>query len=71
MPEKDYLKIIGKNIVELRKKKKLSSYKLSLECDMEKSNLIPIEKGRINVTIKTLCKIADALEVPLEEILKF
>jgi len=71
MDEKDYLEIIGKNIVELRKKKKMSSNKLALECGMDKSNLIPIEKGRINVTIRTLVKIAEGLDVPLEDILKF
>lgn len=71
MEEKEYLKSIGKNITVLRKKKKWSSQKLALECNMEKSNIIPIEKGRINVTIKTLYRIAVALEVELSELLQF
>jgi transcriptional regulator with XRE-family HTH domain len=35
---------------------------------MEKSNLIPIEKGRINATAITLLKIAKALGVEVKEL---
>ena len=34
---------------------------------MEKSNLISIEKDRINVTVSTLLKIANVLEVEVGE----
>lgn len=64
----DYLKIIGTNITKIRKKKGLTTKELGYLCDMEKSNLIPIEKGRINVTISTLVKIAKSLEVDLREL---
>lgn len=67
--EIDYLKVIGNNIAKLRKKKGLTSKELGDLCDIEKSNLIPIEKGRINVTITTLIKIAKALEVDLKSFL--
>jgi transcriptional regulator with XRE-family HTH domain len=36
---------------------------------MEKSNIIPIEKGRINVTIATLKRIGDALGVDFKDLL--
>jgi len=71
MDKKDYLIIIGKNITEIRKRQGLSTNKLANLCEIEKSNLIPIEKGRINVTIKTLIKISEALNVGLQEILNF
>jgi transcriptional regulator with XRE-family HTH domain len=70
MTEKDYLILIGKNIAKIRKQRGLTSKELGYQCDIEKSNLIPIEKGRINVTIGTLVKIAKALEVDIGELLK-
>ncbi len=71
MEDKDYLQLIGKNITEIRKRQNLSTNELASLCEMDKSNLIPIEKGRINVTINTLLRIAKALDMPLEELLKF
>jgi transcriptional regulator with XRE-family HTH domain len=62
----DYLKLIGANITKIRKKRGITSKALGDLCDIEKSNLIPIEKGRINVTINTLVKIANALDVDLK-----
>lgn len=38
-------------------------------CDIDKSALIHIEKGRINVTVKTLIKIADALEITVIDLM--
>lgn len=70
MAESEHLIRIGKNISRIRKERGLTIKELGLECEIEKSNLIPIEKGRINVTILTLVKIADALNVELIELLK-
>jgi transcriptional regulator with XRE-family HTH domain len=69
--EKDFLIAIGKNITKFRKIKNLSSKELGYLCDMEKSNLIPIEKGRINTTSLTLFKLANALEVDVKEFFVF
>jgi transcriptional regulator with XRE-family HTH domain len=71
MNEQDYLILIGKNITRIRKKRGLTSKELGYQCDMEKSNLIPIEKGRINVSATTLLKIAEALEVDVKEFFEF
>jgi len=65
------LKKIGEKITKYRKEKKLTVKELGYECDMEKSNLIPIEKGRINVTISTLVKIAKALNVEVKSFFEF
>jgi transcriptional regulator with XRE-family HTH domain len=71
MEPKEYLKQVGQNITKIRKSKKLTLKELALESDMEKSNLIPIEKGRINVTVTTLVKLANALNVEVKEFFKF
>ena len=69
MKESEYLINIGKNITRIRKEKNLTSKELGYGCDIEKSNLIPIEKGRINVTIATLVRIAKALNVDLKDLI--
>ena len=69
MSEVEYIKEIGSKIVSIRKEKNLSSLELSFLCEMEKPNLIRIEKGRTNPTIKTLLKICKALQVDLKEII--
>lgn len=66
----NHLKTIGGNITKLRKAKNITSKELGLICDMDKSALIHIEKGRINVTINTLTRIAEALEVELTDLIK-
>lgn len=64
----DLLKRIGANISRIRQERGLTVSELASRADMEKSNLIPIEKGRINVTIRTLKKIADALGMTVSEL---
>ena len=59
----DYLARVGQNITRIRKAKGMTTVQLGDLCGIEKSNLIPIEKGRINVTVLTLVRIAEALEV--------
>lgn len=69
MEDKKYLIKIGKNISRIRKEKGLTIKELGYQCDMEKSNIIPIEKGRINVTVNTLVKICKALDVELKDLI--
>lgn len=47
----------------------MSLTEFGVKCGITKSNLIPIEKGRTNVTIETLLKISEAFQVPLKELL--
>ena len=70
MKDNEYLILIGKNISRIRKEQLITIKELGFRCDIEKSNLIPIEKGRVNVTIKTLVKICNALDIDLQDLLK-
>ena len=58
---------IGERIAQLRKAKKLSQQKFSYEAEIERSYLTHVEKGRKNISIETLIKITDALEISLKE----
>lgn len=68
----DLLKNVGKRIQNLRLSKGLSQVDLvgKIEGDIDTTNISRIESGRTNPTIYTLYRISQALEVPLEELVK-
>lgn len=62
---------LGQNIKKFRKQKGLSQDKLSKLADVTHTTLVKIESGaNDNPTIKTLKKIADALTITLDELIK-
>ena len=62
---------IGKNIKKLRQTKGLSQDRLSKAADVSYNSIIKLETGGItNPTIETLQKIAKALEVSVNFLLK-
>ena len=58
---------IGERIIQLRKAKSLSQQKFSIAADMERTYLNHIEKGRKNISIKTLEKILLGLEISFRD----
>lgn len=61
--------MLSNNIKKFRKKKGLSQDKLAKLADVTHTTLVKIESGvNDNPTIKTLKKIADVLEVTLDEL---
>ncbi len=71
--EKDiFLKSLGKNIQDLRVSKGLSQVDLVglIEGNIDTTNISRIEKGRTNPTATTLLRIANALEIPIEDFFK-
>lgn len=70
MDERVYLKKVGKNIKKIRISKGITQVELAFMCDFEKANMNRIESGNNNPTLKTLVKIANALEVDLFDLLK-
>jgi transcriptional regulator with XRE-family HTH domain len=63
--------MINQNIKRLRKKRGFSQDKLCKMADLTYTTLAKIESGvNTNPTIKTLQKIAKALEVSLNELVK-
>jgi len=62
---------LAKNIKKLRKQKGLSQDRLSKLADVSNNTIIKIESGGIqNPTIKTVQKIAKALNTSLDELTK-
>lgn len=61
--------MLSDNIKKFRKKKGLSQDKLAKIADVTHTTLVKIESGiNDNPTIKTIIKIADALEVSLDDL---
>lgn len=62
--------MLSENIKKLRKKKGLSQDKLAKLADVTLTTLVKTESGvNNNPTIKTLKKIADSLEVSIDELI--
>jgi len=69
MDDKEKLQLaIGKRIKMLREERKTPQQDLAAKCNIEKSNLSRLEAGGTNPTLYTLKRIADNLEVCLEEL---
>ena len=66
----EQMKLIALKIRTLRKARKLTVQELAYRCDIERSNLSRIETGRSNPTVKTLCIICNALDVPLRALIE-
>lgn len=66
----EILKVVGKNIKELRESKGLSQVDLvgKIEGNIDTTNISRIESGRTNPTLYTLYRIASALEVELTDL---
>ena len=60
----DILAQVGRNLRLLRKQKGLSQEKLSFEAGLHRTYISDIERGKKNPTVKSLAKIAKALDVP-------
>jgi len=69
--EEEYISNLGIHIRQLREEKKISQQVLADICDMPKTSIGRIERGEVSVTIKTLIKIANALEIEPKNILDF
>lgn len=72
MNKQELLKSVGKKIQNLRVSKGLTQVDLvgKIDGDIDTTNISRIESGRTNPTIYTLYRIAKALEVELEELVK-
>ena len=64
----DIYQQLGKRIVYLRKKKKMSSLDLAIEAGINKNYLNDLENGRRNPTIMILRKISIALDIDIAEL---
>jgi transcriptional regulator with XRE-family HTH domain len=58
---------IGQRLKELRNKRGISQEKFAFECGLDRTYIASIEKGRRNVSIINIEKLAFALNITLKE----
>lgn len=68
----DYTEQIKLIALKIRTLRRLEAHGtgIGLPRDLERSNLSRIETGRSNPTVKTLCIICNALDVPLRALIE-
>lgn len=69
--EETFIKNLGTHIRQLRERKSMSQEDLAGDSGIPKSQVARIERAKINTTIRTLIKIANALEIEPKDLLYF
>jgi transcriptional regulator with XRE-family HTH domain len=69
--EETFIKNLGTHIRQLRERKNMSQEDLAGDSGIPKSQVARIERAKINTTIRTLIKIANALEIEPKDLLYF
>lgn len=60
----------GKRVQELRKNKGLSQEKFALLINMDRTYFASVESGKRNISIENIVKIANGLNISLEELFR-
>ncbi len=66
----DPLKNFGLRLIEIRKQKGFSQEKLALESGIARSYLSGVERGKRNIALINIYKLADTLNVPAYSLLE-
>lgn len=67
----DPLKLFGARVVQLRNQRNWSQERLSLESGLARSYLGGVERGKRNIALINICRLAEALSVTPDELLRF
>ena len=67
--EKEFLQLMGRQIQKTRKSKGMIQEQIAAITNSEKANLSRIESGKTNSTIITIKKIAEAMQVPVTDLI--
>lgn len=68
MNEQQLFLAIGERIRSVRMQKNMNQQDLAARCNFEKSNMSRIEAGRTNLTVRSLDRIARALDVKIRDL---
>lgn len=71
MNEQEVLKIFGFNVKVERMKQGLTQAELAEKLDVHEKYISRIETGRQNVTLKTIYKLANTLNINMDLFLKY
>jgi transcriptional regulator with XRE-family HTH domain len=71
MNKEEFLRQLGESIAKHRLKQKLTQTEVANRCEIERGNLTRIEKGKSNITVETLLKISEAIDIPISQLFSF
>jgi len=71
MVSREILIKFGQRVRQLRKEKSLSQEELSFKADLHRTYIGMIERAEKNITLINIEKIASALEISIDNLLKF
>lgn len=71
MKEEKLLLAFGAHIKSLRLERKLSQEDLASLCNLDRTYISGVERGRRNISLINIVKLASSLEVPPERLLAF
>jgi transcriptional regulator with XRE-family HTH domain len=71
LKKEQFLKKLGKHVIELREEKNLSQADLARACDKDRQNIERLENAKINPSAYYLYEIAQGLEIDLKELFDF
>lgn len=60
----------GNRVKQLRKERGLSQEKFALQIEMDRTYLASVEKGKRNISLENIWKIANGFEISLEELFR-
>jgi len=70
LEKEELLKRIGEQIVRIRQEKGWTQADLAKACDKDPQSIERVENGKINASIYYLFEVANALNVPLSDLIK-
>ncbi|MDX1902628.1 MAG: helix-turn-helix transcriptional regulator [Thermonemataceae bacterium] len=71
MESREILLKFGKRVKELRKVKNISQEELSYKANLHRTYIGMIERAEKNITLANIEKIANALEISIDNLFKF
>lgn len=66
----DVVQLLGRNVRKHRKLKGMTQEQLALETEMERSYVSDLERGTRNPSVRALGRLAEALSIKPDELLK-
>ncbi len=67
--DSEILSIFGNNLRRIREERGYSQRELSTRCNVDNADISRMEKGNINVTLRTAAQLADALDARVIDLL--
>lgn len=69
MDKKDILWTFGQLVQENRHNKRWTQEQLAFECKLDRTYISSVERGKRNISILNIYKIANALDIPAKNLL--